>query len=117
MHSPGCAGKKINCRRQAAKYRPSKKRRERKRGKKGKRKRKRREICKKNLGGCAPDPALDKKTPNSLRSFGAGEKIKWLHKRAEEGKGRRRSDKALTNCIIMVNIDDEMRHTGAGAGK
>ena len=36
MHSPGCAGKKINCRRQAAKYRRSKKRRKRKGGKKKK---------------------------------------------------------------------------------
>ena len=60
MHSPGCAGKKINCRRQAAKYRRSKKRRKRKRGKKKKRKRKRREICKKISGAAPPTPRLIK---------------------------------------------------------
>jgi len=60
MHSPGCARKKINCRRQAAKYRPSKKRRERKRKKKKKEREKEEKFAKKISGAAPPTPRLIK---------------------------------------------------------
>ena len=56
MHSPGCAGKKINCRRQAAKYRRSKKEERKKRKKEKKRRGKEEKFAKKNSRGLRPRP-------------------------------------------------------------